>query len=114
MAHWTPPNRGVTSALTAIPTTSSFPLMGTEMRHATAASTDGGTPVSRSGMSKSGNPTAGGKGLRRNILAERGGPCGAVQVMRRYDPYPATGGSVYTVPSVSGASGEFRAAAGRA
>jgi hypothetical protein len=114
MTHWTPPNRGVTSDLTSIPTGSSFPLMGDSMRHANTASTDGGTLVPRTGMSKSGNPAATGKAVRRNVPAERGGPCGGIQVKRIYDANPAIGRSVYTLPSAFGVDSEFRAASRRA
>lgn len=112
MAHWTPPNRGVTTALTSIPTGSSFPLMGDEMRRVSTASTDGGTLVSRSGMSKSG-PAPGGKANRRNVLMERGGPCGGIQVKRVYRDDSATGRNVYTLPSAFSTGGEFRSAAHR-
>jgi hypothetical protein len=114
MAHWTPPNRGVTSALTSIPTGSSFPLMGDTMRHVNTVGTDGGTLVPRTGMSKSGNPTAGGKANRRNVLAERGGPCGGIQVQRVYQSEPATGRNVYTLPSAFGTGSEFRSGSQRA
>lgn len=113
MAHWTPPNRGVTSALTSIPTGSAFPLMGDTMQHVTSASTDGGTLVPRTGMAKSRNPTAGGKANRRNVLAERGGPCGGIQVQRVYRDEPTTGRNVYTLPSAFGTGSEFRSAARR-
>jgi hypothetical protein len=116
MAHWTPPNRGVTSALRTIPTGSSFPLMGTAMAHPGTGSTDGGTLVPRTGMAKSGDPTAGGKANRRNILAERGGPCGGIQVNRHYTgeaSAEATTRNVYRLRSAFGAGPEFRSGAGR-
>lgn len=111
MTHWTPPNRGVTSDLKAMPTTSAFPLMGQSMgTQFCVASTDGGTLVSRSGMSKGVNPTAGGKAIRRN-LPESAAPAGGVRVNRVYtnDPLAAKNGrNVYQVPAVFGESSNFR------
>lgn len=114
MAHWTPPNRGVNSALRAIPSGGNFPLMGTAMAHPSTGSTAGGTLVPRTGMSKGTNPTAGGKANRRNVLAERSGPLGGIQVARHYSgeaASEATTRNVYRVPSAFGCGPEFRSGA---
>jgi stage V sporulation protein SpoVS len=90
--------------------------MGTAMAHPGTGSTDGGTLVPRTGMAKSGDPTAGGKANRRNILAERGGPCGGIQVNRHYTgeaSAEATTRNVYRLRSAFGAGPEFRSGAGR-
>lgn len=116
MAHWTPPNRGVNSALRTIPSGSSFPLMGTTMAHPSTGSTEGGTLVPRTGNAKAGNPAAGGKANRSNVLMERGGPSGGVQVARRYTgeaASEATTRSVYQLPSAFGCGPEFRSGANR-
>lgn len=109
MTYWTPPNRGVTSALTSIPHTSAFPLMGETSAHPSTGSTDGGTLVRRSGNAKSGT-AMGGKADRRNVLAEGGGPAGGVRVMRCYTNEAAaenTGRSVRAMPSAFGTQAEF-------
>lgn len=115
MAHWTPPNRGVTSDLKSIPTGGSFPTMGDEACRPNIGSTEGGTLVSRSPMSK-GQPDWGTKGNRTVTRASSSGQLGGVKVARVYTNEPiagATGRNVRLLPSAKGFPGEFRAAADR-
>ncbi len=108
--HWTPPNRGKTSAVTSV----SFGMgSGTHSAGASTVAPTNGTSRQRGG-SKSTDPTGGGKANRSNRLAssgERFGPAGIVQVARHYHgpgcPDCPTGSGIRAVRSAFGAQDGF-------
>lgn len=112
--HWSPPNRTTTSTGTAL-SRGQFPTMGDEMHRVTWVRPDGGQSTSRQGISKSGDPTGGGRtrrSHRQTSTAETYGPTGVITVHRVFHgpgcPDCATSGR-YRLPSAFGEQDQFRA-----
>ncbi|WP_405667881.1 hypothetical protein [Streptomyces sp. NBC_00055] len=84
--HWTPPNQGKTNVVSSL-NTGEFPTMSGESHAVTWARPTNGTSRSRSGLSKSQDPTlknAAHRGHRTTSAAETYGPAGVVSVARSY------------------------------
>ncbi|MEU1816051.1 hypothetical protein ABZ543_12770 [Streptomyces roseifaciens] len=102
--HWHPPNAGHTSLVTHL-NTGEFTTLGDSGHSVQVAHAEGGKKISRKGLSKSQNPTAGGqahRSSRKTSASECYGPAGVVKVQRSYHGpgCPCCGEcSTYTMPS---------------